>query len=365
MQYRVNRRTGDKISVLGIGTSTLCETEKKGAIEALQRAADGGINYFDLATAHSATFEIFGEAFTDVRKNLFYQVHFGANYTGGAYAWAPDLNTVKRSIDYQLTNLKTDYIDYGFIHCIDEQKDWANYLENGIFDYIQALKKQGVVKHIGLSSHTPSTVNTILDTGLVDMLMFSINPAYDYERGDEYAKGSVLERTELYRKCEAQGIGISVMKPYCGGQMLDKRISPFGVALTDYQCLQYALDKPGVLTLLPGIRTEQDVKRLLAFFNAEPEEKDYSIIASFTPVSAEGKCVYCNHCQPCPKGIDIGLANKYYDLANAGDTLAADHYRNLEVKADSCIYCGHCSQRCPFGVNQPERMKKILQYFHQ
>lgn len=363
MKYKVNRRTGDKISVLGIGTSTLPDAEEKEAVKALQTAAEGGINYFDLATAHGSCFGIFGKALSDVRKNLFYQIHFGADYTGGAYAWAPNLDTVKRSLDYQLKNLNTDYIDYGFIHCIDEQSDWTQYVESGILDYIKTLQTQGVVKHIGLSSHTPSTVHTVLDTNLIDMLMFSINPAYDYEKGDEYAKGSVLEREALYRRCEAEGVGISVMKPYCGGQLLDVRRSPFNTALTDYQCLQYALDKPGVLTVLPGVRTEQDIKRLLAFLNAEPEEKDYSVIASFTPARAEGKCVYCNHCQPCPKGIDIGLVNKYYDLANAGDTLAANHYQKLEVKADACVSCGHCNRRCPFGVDQQGRMKEIQQYF--
>ena len=363
MEYRVNRRTGDKISVLGIGTSTLPEADEKEAVNALRIAAEGGINYFDLATAQCSCFGIFGKALSDIRKELFYQIHFGADYTGGSYAWAPTLDKVKRSIDYQLKGLKTDYIDYGFIHCIDEQSDWDAYVKNGILDYIISLKNQGVVRHIGLSSHTPATVETILDTGVVDMLMFSINPAYDYERGDEYAKGDVLRRAALYRRCEAEGVGISVMKPYCGGQLLSADLSPFGEALTDYQCIRYALDKPGVLTVLPGVGNVSDVERLLGFLNASADEQDYSAIASFVPANAEGKCVYCNHCQPCPQGIDIALVNKYYYLANAGDMLAKDHYENLNVKADACIDCGHCRRRCPFGVDQPERMKEIAGYF--
>ena len=115
------------------------------------------------------------------------------------------------------------------------------------------MKKSGVVRHIGLSSHTPELAQIILDTGLVDQLMFSINPAYDYHHG-EFAFGSARERMDLYRRCEAEGIGISVMKPYSGGQMLDGRTSPFGKALSKVQCLQYALDKPGVVTVLPGVR---------------------------------------------------------------------------------------------------------------
>ena len=74
-------------------------------------------------------------------------------------------------------------------------------------------------------------------------------------------------------------------------------------------------------------------------------------------------CVYCNHCQPCPVGLDVGLINKYYDLARAGDQLARDHYANLEKHAGDCVQCGHCDRRCPFHVEQTGRMKEIAAYF--
>ena len=79
--------------------------------------------------------------------------------------------------------------------------------------------------------------------------------------------------------------------------------------------------------------------------------------------TSSGVCVYCNHCQPCPAGLDVGLINKYYDLAKAGDDLAKDHYAHLERKASDCITCGHCDSRCPFHVNQSQRMKEIANYF--
>ena len=168
---------------------------------------------------------------------------------------------------------------------------------------------------------------------------------------------------KLYRRCEAEGIGISVMKPYSGGQLLNADTSPFGQALTPYQCIQYALDKPGVLTVLPGIRNKADIDALLGFLDASDEERDYSVISSLTPKDVKGSCVYCNHCQPCPAGLNVGLINKYYDLAVIGDTLAADHYHNLEKKASDCVSCGHCDSRCPFHVAQADRMKTIAEYF--
>ena len=129
------------------------------------------------------------------------------------------------------------------------------------------------------------------------------------------------------------------------------------------KCIQYALDKPAVLTVLPGIRNKTDLLRILEFCCADLSEKDYSVIGSFAPQDAEGKCVYCNHCQPCPAGLDVGLINKYYDLSKAGDTLAKSHYENLAVKADSCVQCGHCNDRCPFHVNQSARMNEINAFF--
>lgn len=362
MEYRILPRGGEKISVIGLGGGYIGEGGEKEMSEALELAVGRGVNYFDLAMSEASPFAVYGETLKDRRKELYYQVHFGAEYRTGKYGWTLSLERIKKSVDWQLKNLKTDYIDFGFVHCIDEEADLRKVLEGGTLDYMKQLKEAGVMRHIGLSSHTPGIVNRMLDTGLIDMVMFSINPAYDYRHGD-YAIGTVDERTALYRRCEAEGVGISVMKAFGGGQLLNAGTSPFGQALSEYQCIQYALDKPGVLTVLPGLRGTEDLRRLLGFFEAAEEEKDYSVLGSFAPREAEGVCVYCNHCQPCPSGLDVGLINKYYDLAMAGDALARNHYLNLEKKASSCTGCGHCDRRCPFQVKQTERMKEIRDYF--
>ncbi|WP_026659133.1 aldo/keto reductase [Butyrivibrio sp. AC2005] len=361
MRYRVNKRTGDKVSEIGFGSAYIYEAGTKAAVEAIRRAYDGGINYFDMAAGDGSAFPMYGEALSDVRNNIFYQIHFGADYSRGTYGWSLDLDTVKRSLDKQLHDLRTDYIDYGFIHCQDEDSDWETYQRNGVYDYLLKMKEEGVVKHTGLSSHTPSVIQRIMNEAEIDMLMFSVNPEYDYGRGD-YAHGGVDERSEIYKRCEKEGVGISVMKPFSGGQLLDAKRSPFGQALTPFQCIKYALDKPGVLTVLPGAQSVAEVDELLSYYDKTDEELDYSVIGSFAPPQANGKCVYCNHCKPCPMGIDIGLVNKYYDLAKVGDTLAKEHYSTLEKKASDCISCGHCDDRCPFGVKQSERMTEIKSF---
>lgn len=127
--------------------------------------------------------------------------------------------------------------------------------------------------------------------------------------------------------------------------------------------VEYALDKPGVLTVVGGPGNVEQLKEILSYLNTSEEEWDYSVIASFTPDDSVGKCVYCKHCHPCPAGLNIGLINKYYDLSRQGDLLAKEHYLTLEKKASDCIKCSHCNKRCPFKVCQQQRMEEIKAYF--
>ena len=149
MEYRIHPKTGDRISVIGLGTGPIYEAPEKEAVAALTYAYEQGINYADFATAGAETFRYAGLAFAPVRKEMFYQVHFGADYETGEYGWTTSLDKVKRQVDWQLKELKTDYIDFGFIHCLDSEDDWDQYQKNGVLDYLLEMKKSGVVRHIG------------------------------------------------------------------------------------------------------------------------------------------------------------------------------------------------------------------------
>lgn len=365
MEYRKlpHGKENEKFSVLGLGFGGIGKTPPDEIEAIVRKAVDNGINFFDLCTA-GVSYAPVGRAIRECREKVFLQVHFGAVYDEhGEYGWCRDYETIRKTFLWELDELGTDYVDFGFLHCVDEDEDFRKLCEIGVLDYLKELKAKGVVHYIGFSSHTPSVANKIIDTGLVDMMMFSINPAYDFEKGDEYGIGSVKERFDLFRRCEREGIGISVMKPFFAGQLLSAESSPFGTALSHTQCIQYALDRPGVLTVVPGVQNMEHLDELLNYVIADEKDKDYSVIASFTADTITGTCVYCNHCLPCPAGIDIGLVNKYYDLALAGDRIAADHYTKLSVKADKCLKCGHCESRCPFDVKQERRMAEINEYF--
>lgn len=243
-----------------------------------------------------------------------------------------------------------------------------------------------------LTSHNASSDGRIAQNGRNVKKKFSLSPTEKAQRAQERAETAAAKAEEakqaaqesykreltgglkklfevqrydfeLFQRCQREGVGISVMKPFFAGRLLSADQSPFGAALTRSQYLQYAIDRPGVLVVVPGVQTMEHLDQILEFLTATDEEKDYSVIGTFTADTVTGTCVYCNHCQPCPAGIDIGLVNKYYDLALAGDTIAANHYTKLSVNADACLHCGHCESRCPFGVKQESRMETIARYF--
>lgn len=365
MEYRKLPHGDEMLSVVGMGLGGIHKNSDEELEAIFRKAIDNGINFFDLCGGAKNVFAPFGRAIAGRREQVFVQMHFGCVYNNekGEYGWGREFDVIRDTIQWELDEMGTDYIDFGFLHCVDTDEDYDELVRIGVLDYMKQLKVGGTIRHIGFSSHTPSVCNRILDTGVADLMMFSINPAYDFEKGDEYGIGTVSERFGLFKRCEVEGVGISVMKPFHAGKLLSAETSPFGQALTHYQCIQYSLDRPGVLAVVPGVRNMADLDMLLGFSDASAQEKDYSIVGSFTVETVTGTCVYCNHCQPCPAGIDIGLVNKYYDLAQVGDTLAAGHYDKLTVKADACLHCGHCESRCPFGVKQETRMKEIAVCF--
>ena len=106
MEYRNLPHGGEKISVIGMGTSVVGEQAEKVIVDTIRYALDSGVNYIDLAGGHASIFSACGKALEGRRRDAMLQIHFGADYTTGAYGWSTRLETVKRSIDWQLTHLR-------------------------------------------------------------------------------------------------------------------------------------------------------------------------------------------------------------------------------------------------------------------
>lgn len=147
MEYRVLPHGGKKISVIGMGSSVIGERPEKEIIATVRAAMENGINYFDMTGGHATIFDAYGKALDGKRDQVYLQIHFGADYTSGEYGWTTSLKKIKKSVQWQMEKLRTDYIDFGFIHCMDEAKDLDTYIKNGVLDYILELKKEGIIHH--------------------------------------------------------------------------------------------------------------------------------------------------------------------------------------------------------------------------
>ena len=176
-------------------------------------------------------------------------------------------------------------------------------------------------------------------------------------------------REELYEMCSKQGVGITVMKAFGGGDLLSEELSPAGRALTPSQCIHYALTRPAAASVLAGAHTAEELSDSLRYEEAGEDEKDYArALAEFPNISWKGHCMYRGHCAPCPKGIEVASVTKFLNLAKAQDDVpetVREHYAVLEHKASECIGCGICENRCPFEVSIIENMKKAAEIFAQ
>ena len=254
MIYRELGATGMKVSEIGLGCEGFGENECKNTKVLLDMAEENGINYFDLYTSNPEIRASVGEALVGRREKFLIQSHICSIWKNGQYERSRNIDEVKKGFEEMMTLLRTDYIDVGMIHYVDLLKDWEEIAQGPVLQYVLDLKKAGRIRHIGLSSHNPQVALKAVQSGHIEVLMFSVNPCYDLQPASEdvedlwreknYAAPLVNmdpERQELYEVCQRLSVGITVMKVFGGGDLLDASLSPAGKALTANQCLHLSL----------------------------------------------------------------------------------------------------------------------------
>ncbi len=380
MQYRRLGKTNLMVSEIGLGAEWLERHNYEECKAIIDRADELGINILDCWMSEPNVRSNIGKALAGRRERWYIQGHIGSTWQDGQYARTREVDKCRAAFEDLLTRLQTDYIDLGMIHFVDQESDWDTLMNGPYIAYVKELKASGKIRHIGMSTHNPAMAKKAAESGLVEMILFSINPAFDLlpptENIDDYFVEEYREglggidpaRRELYRLCEQSDVGLTVMKPYAGGRLFDAARSPFGVALTPVQCIHYCLTRPAVAAVMAGYDTPEHVEAAAAYEDATDEEKDYASVLAKAPRNTfgQGECTYCGHCKPCSVGIDIAMVNKYYDLATMQEEVPAtvrEHYLALEHHADECIGCKSCEGRCPFGVKIAERMKKAAELF--
>ena len=296
MEYRT-LRDGTKISVIGVGPGNYHNTVPLEEVRGIyEQALSAGVNFLDTIFPNEWAKGILRDLIKGRREDFVLQMHLCVGYPDGEYERLYDLPRTKESFEAELKYYDTDYADIATIHFFDEQKDIDTMVNAGIIDYAKDLRAKGVIHNLGVSSHTTEIARKLLDIAEPDVLFLGLNAGTDYETAEDGGLVVSEERMDLYRECAKRGIAITVMKVYDNNRLLDARTSPFGKAMTPYQCMQYALDRPAVAACLVGAVKEKEMQETLGYFDASPEERDYSFLGGLTKKDMEGTCTYCNTC---------------------------------------------------------------------
>jgi predicted aldo/keto reductase-like oxidoreductase len=339
------------------------------------------MNYIDIYDADPKVRSNIGYALKGRRDEMVIQGHVGCWWNGESYERTRDVEKCKIGFNDLLERLGTDHIEVGMVHIIDNMEDWKALEGSPYLEYVKSLKKQGKIEHLGISSHNAEVALQAAKSGLFEVIMFSLNPAFDRVLSgnnpwdpasyEHMLPGIDPVRVELYDYCAQHNIAITVMKVFGGGgKLLEADKSPLKVALTPVQCIAYSLAKPCVAVAICGADNIEELEADLKYLKATDEEKDYNTVLSKQTAKAEGGstgCTYCKHCAPCPVGIDIAAVNELLDEVQQNGGVVSDEiaakYKKLEHHASDCVGCGQCEDRCPFGVPVREKMDEAQTAF--
>lgn len=367
MEYRILGNTGLKVSAVSLGCEGFMHKTAAEVKDDFDFAISQGVNFIDIYSPNPDLRINIGKALEGRRDGFIIQGHLCTVWEDGQYLRTREVSKIMPAFEKQLQELGTGHLDIGMIHYVDSEEDYEKVFGGEIIEIAKRLKAEGRIRHIGMSSHNPAVAAKAVETGLIDVLMFSINPAYDLQPSDvsiydmfedatyEARRENIdPERERLYELCERKGVGIDVMKVYGGGDLLSETNSPFGKPLSPVQAIEYALTRPAVAAVMIGCKNREEIAEAVRWCDATPEERDYtSVLAGLDKFSWQGHCMYCGHCAPCTMKIDIASVNKFYNLTVAQGEIpetVREHYKALPHHASECVACGACETRCPFGV---------------
>lgn len=377
-EYREIGKTGKRGSIIGLGCEHLNGKPYDQVKEVIDAAILSGINMMDVFMPGKEVRGNIAKALGSRRDQVMIQGHIGSTDVRQQFDISRDLPVVKQYFEELLHAF--GYIDFGMMFFIDSEEDYKGVFETGFVDYVRHLKQQGDIRHIGFSSHNQAMATRVIETGVPEMMMFSINLGFDLcpaemnllDKLDEGLDATAFrgldpKRAALYKLCEQRGIGITVMKTLGAGKLISPEHTPFKQPMTIAQCIHYALTRPAVASVMLGCESGAQVLDHMCYLDASDSERDYAPVMDTLRNDFKGNCVYCSHCQPCPADIDIAAVNKYLDIArldkeNIPPSIRS-HYAGLIHSGKDCIGCRSCEKRCPFGVPIVENMGAAAELF--
>ena len=339
-------RTGLDVSIVGFGAIKLPQIGKDQACQVLNRALDLGITYFDTARGYGDSEEKIGWAIGE-RRDEFYISTKSPALTA---------NEMRKDIQESLRKLRTDHIDIYMCHNLRYPSAYDRIMGlGGAMEALTEAKEEGIVGHVGFSCHRfHETMERGIRSGIFEAIMVSYNILND-ELVDE----------KILPLAKELDVGVIAMKPLAGGVLAapprELKVQA-EMPVTAEKALRFVLANEAVSVAIPGMmrvsEVEENVKVGQGFPHMTEEEKRELIEAA----ESLGKrfCRGCGYCQPCPEEIRIPIILRHLAyLKNYGLVdWAKGRYSMVEVKADDCVECGECREKCPYDLDVPEMLKE-------
>ena len=319
-------KTKIKVNKNGFGALPIQRIEKKDAVYLLQKAFYNGMNYFDTARWYTDSEEKLGAAFSWIREKIIISTKTGAQ-TADVF-W--------QELETSLTNLKTDYIDIYQFHNPSFCPKPGD--ESGLYDAMLEAKKQGKIRFIGITNHRQTVARKAIDSGLYDTLQFP----FCYLASEE--------ELQIVNDAKANDMGFIAMKALSGG------------LITDSQAAYAYLRQFDHVAPIWGIQRENELDEFLSYQENPPMLTDAmeAKIAGDRKELAGNFCRGCGYCMPCPQGIEINNCARMSLLLRrspSASLLSAEGQAKMK-KIEDCIHCDQCKEKCPYGLDTPELLRK-------
>lgn len=318
--------TGITVPQNAFGALPIQRVSTEMAVKLLRRAYEGGMRFFDTARAYSDSEVKVGEAFDGMRKKVFIATKTGAK--------TPE--EVRAQVETSLKNLRTDYIDIYQFHCADQCYRPGD--GTGMYECMEELKKEGKIRHIGITAHKLYIAEEAVESGLYETLQYP------------FSYLSSEKEIALVKKCKEANMGFIAMKGLAGGL-----INRSEAAMAFMSQFDNALP-------IWGIQKEKELEEWLSYMAETPtmnEELTAYIEKEQKELTGEF-CRGCGYCMPCPAGIMINqCARMSLMLRRAPSKVWLTPQMQAEMKKiEVCLHCNQCMKKCPYELNTPELLKK-------
>lgn len=312
----------------GFGALPIQRISKQDAVYLLQKAFYNGINYFDTARGYSDSEEKIGAAFEYTRDKIIISTKTIAQKAEDFW----------KDLDKSLLLLKTDYIDiYQFHNPAFCPKPGD---ESGLYDAALEAKRQGKIRHIGITNHRISVAEEAIDSGLYETLQFP----FSYLAADADLK--------IVEDCKRADIGFIAMKALSGG------------LIHNSACAYAYMAQPQFDHVAPiwGVQRESELDEFISYQTCPPvltKELQDEIDNDRDALSGEF-CRGCGYCMPCPADIEINNCARMSLMLRRAPQSAwlSEEWQEKMKKIENCLYCGKCMSKCPYGLNTPELLAK-------